>query len=191
MRVPSFLSFLLALVGCAPKFVDTTTPGGVPNLVQYAPKMWRMGQPPNEAAWKELATHIAPNGEKVVVVKLNDEVEGSDDPAEKLLGWTVVRIPIPPEDDKPWTIVLKPSVEDVHRAVQAILDAHANGFVVAWHCSHGRDRTGLVSALVGQKMFSWTRPQMEADMTNHGFRWVDVDLTAYFFEEVPGAKKSL
>ena len=39
--------------------------------------MWRMGQPPDEAAWTELALRISPNGEKVVVVKLNDEAEGS------------------------------------------------------------------------------------------------------------------
>src|SRR5208282_1408808 len=113
MRVPRFLIPLLALFGCAPNFVDTTTPAGVPNLVEFAPKMWRMGQPPDEAAWRELAGRVAPNGEKVIVVKLNDEAEGSDDPAEKVLGWIVVRIPMPPEDDKPWTIVLKPNVADI------------------------------------------------------------------------------
>ncbi len=187
MRWPRFLLPVLALIGCSPQFVDTTTQAGVPNLVEFAPNMWRMGQPPNEAAWKELAGRIAPNGERVVIVKLNDEVEGTDDPAEAQ-GWTVVRDAMPPEDDKPWTIVVKRSVEQITTGVQAILDAHAKGLVVAWHCSHGRDRTGLVSALVGQKMFGWTKEQMEHDMTKHGFRWIDVDLTAYFIENVSAKK---
>jgi protein-tyrosine phosphatase family protein len=179
MRWPRFLFPVLALFGCSPNFVDTTTPGGVPNLVEFAPKMWRMGQPPDAAAWKELAGRIAPNGEKVVVVKLNDDNEGSDDPATAL-GWTVLKFAMPPEDDKPWTIVVKPDVNLVTGAVAAILQAHMQGFVVVWHCSHGRDRTGLVSALVGKAMFGWTKDQMSANMTEHGFRWIDVDLSEYF-----------
>lgn len=179
MRWPKFLLPLLALFGCSPSFVETTVPAGVPNLVQFAPGMWRMGQPPDVAAWKALAAVIAPNGEKVVVVKLNDDNEGSDDPATAL-GWTVIKDAMPPEDDKPWTIVIKPSVEQVTGAVAAILLAHSQGFVVVWHCSHGRDRTGLISALVGKAMFGWTKDQMAADMTKHGFRWIDVDLTEYF-----------
>lgn len=188
MRLPKFLLVLLALVGCTPKFVDTTTPAGVPNLVEFAPKMWRMGQPPDDAAWKELAGRIAPNGEQVVIVKLNDEAEGTDDPAEAL-GWTVVRIPLPPEDDKPWSVLLKPEPQDVQRAVQTIFDAHQQGKVVAWHCSHGRDRTGLVSGLEGRKMFGWSKDQAWKDMLAHGFRWELPDLAAYWLEDVPGLKK--
>ena len=52
-------------------------------------------------AERKLAARIAPNGEKVVIVKLNDDVEGSDDPAVAL-GWTVLKFTMPPEDDKPW-----------------------------------------------------------------------------------------
>lgn len=181
--MPRWLSKLLfpilALFGCA-GFKETTTPAGTPNVVNVAPNMWRMGQPPDAAAWKELGGIIAPNGEKVVVIKLNDDVEGSDDPATAQ-GWQVQKFTMPPEDDKPWTIVVKPSVGVVRGAVAAILFAHAQGYVVVWHCSHGRDRTGLVSALVGQAMFGWSKDQMSDDMTKHGFRWVDVDLTEYFF----------
>jgi hypothetical protein len=186
MRLPKFLLALLALFGCNPSFVDTTTPAGVPNLVEFAPKMWRMGQPPDAAAWKELAARIAPNGEQVVIVKLNDDNEGSDDPAVAL-GWVVIKDAMPPEDDKAWTVLLKPTKEQVNSAVDAVVNAHANGTIVAWHCSHGRDRTSLVSALVGKKLFGWTKEQMEADMTKHGFRWVLPDLTAYFIEF--GAKR--
>lgn len=173
------------LAGCGiPKFVDTATPAGVPNLVEIAPGMWRMGQPPTPAAWRELAARIAPSG-PVVIVKLNDEHEGDDSPAEAFGGWQVVRIPIPPEDDKPWTIFEKPRREDVQRAVAAILDAHAKGRVVAFHCSHGRDRTGLTSALVGHKLFGWSKSQAWSDMLAYGFRWELPDLDAYWLEDVP------
>lgn len=189
-RLRAFFAALLAIIGCGiPKFVDTTTPGGVPNLVEFAPNMWRMGQPPNEGAWRELAARIAPNGQQVIVVKLDDEKEGDDSPAEKLLGWTVVRIPIPPEDDKVWTVLVKPNPDDVHRAVQTILDAHAKGLVVVWHCVHGRDRTSLISALVGMKLLGWTKDFAWKNMLAHGFRWELPDLDAYWIDDVQGAKK--
>lgn len=172
-------------VFCIPKFMDTATPAGVPNLVEFAPNMWRMGQPP-AGSWNELAARIDPqsNGH-VVIVKLDDEVEGNDDPAE-VLGWSVVKIPIPPEDDKIWTVLVKPNPADVRRAVQSILAAHAAGSVVAWHCVHGRDRTGLISALVGMKMFGWTKQQAWNDMIAHGFRWELPDLDAYWFDDITG-----
>lgn len=183
MRWLKFFFPLLSLVGCA-GFKETTTPAGNTNLVNFAPSMWRMGQPPTAAAWKELSGIIAPHGEPVVVFKLNDDVEGSDDPATTLPGWTVEKFAMPPEDDKPWTIVEKPSVDVVRGVVAAILFARAHGYVVVWHCSHGRDRTSLVSALVGEKMFGWTKDQMASDMMKHGFRWVDVDLSEYFVLDV-------
>jgi protein-tyrosine phosphatase len=98
---------------------------------------------------------------------------------------------MPPEDDQPWTILVKPDVNLVRGAVASILLAHMQGFVVVWHCSHGRDRTGLVSALIGKAMYGWSKDQMAADMTQHGFRWIDVDLSAYFLEDaVPMPKTS-
>jgi protein-tyrosine phosphatase len=184
MRVPRWLLAFLVFLGCTPKFVDTTTSRGVPNLVQFAPKMWRMGQPPTNAAWVELAGLIAPNGEKVVIVKLDDETEGSDNFAETTLGWEVVRVPIPPEDDKPWTVLEKPKASDVLRARDAILVAHQAGKVVAWHCVHGRDRTGLLSALVGRKLFGWSKDYAWQDMLKHGFRWELPDLDTYWIEDV-------
>lgn len=176
--------FAFYSLSCTSKFVDTTTPGGVPNLVQFAPNMWRMGQPPDEAAWKELASRIAPAGQQVVVVKLDDAVEGNDDYAETI-GWQVVRIPIPPEDDKVWTIFSLPDPKMVKLIVDTIITAHTSGKVVAWHCVHGRDRTGLISALVGMKLFGWTKDYAWNDMITHGFRWELPDLDIYWEENVP------
>jgi protein-tyrosine phosphatase len=178
-----FVAFLAFFgIGCG--FKDSLTPAGVPNLVEFAPRMWRMGQPPNEAAWQELSCLIAKPGEPVLIVKLNDEKEGDDSPAEKL-GWTVERIPLPPEDDKPWTIFVKPDPKDVNRIVQLILDAHAKGLTVAWHCSHGRDRTGMISGLLGKKLLGWSKDQAWKDMLKHGFRWELPDLDAYWIDDVP------
>jgi hypothetical protein len=183
------LAILLGLFGCAPRFVDTTTPGGIPNLVQFAPNMWRMGQPPTPVAWIELEARVQNQDQSVVVVKLNDEVEGSDDYAQTMLGWTVIRLPMPPEDDKIWTVFVKPDPAVVHRAVKAILDAHAAGYVVIWHCSAGRDRTGLLSALVGMKLFGWTKDAAWSYMLRTGFRWELPDLDAYWAEDVLDAQK--
>lgn len=179
-----FATLMFVLCCCKPGFVDTTTPGGVPNLVEYAPKMWRMGQPPTDASWQELAKRIAPNGEHVVVVKLDDEVEGNDDYAEKVLGWTVVRVPIPPEDDKPWTVFVKPDSKDVEHVLMTILNAHSEGLVVVHHCVHGRDRTSFITALVGMQQFGWTKDYAWQNMLDHGFRWELPDLDAYWFEDV-------
>jgi hypothetical protein len=179
-----WVAALLSLVGCGPKFVDTVTPAGVPNLVEFAPGLWRMGQPPSGAAWRELAARIAPSGQPALVVKLNDEKEGDDRLAEMLLSWRVVRIPLPPEDDKPWTVFLKPNPYDVRRAVQTIVAAHRQGLVVAWHCVHGRDRTSLISALVGMRLLGWSKAHAWADMVHHGFRWELPDLDAYWIEDV-------
>ena len=187
-RVPSasMLAAILVTTGCT-SFVDTTTPAGVPNLLQFAPKMYRMGQPPaTEAAWRELARRIAPNGEPVVIVKLDDETEGNDDLATQLYGWEVARLAIPPEDDKPWTVFEPPDVKTVQTIVQTIVEARLDGKVVAWHCVHGRDRTGLVSALVGMRLFGWSKDAAWKDMLAHGFRWELPDLAAFWIADVKG-----
>jgi len=181
----SLLTLILVLIfGCAGTFHDTALPAGVPNLVQFAPGMWRMGQPPDDQAWRDLGIAVGnPIPSNVTIVKLNDEAEGSDDFAEKFMGWQVVRIPLPPEDGKTWTVLVVPSKADVDRAVDAILTAHAAGKTVLWHCSHGRDRTGLVSALVGRRMFGWSKEQGWKDMLAHGFRWELPGLDAFWAEE--------
>src|ERR1019366_4464522 len=107
-----------------------------------------------------------------------DYAEGSDEIADTIEGWEVVRIPMPPEDDKIWTVFVQPSKQDVQLAVDTIIAAHTAGKVVVWHCSHGRDRTGLISALVGMKMFGWSKSYAWNDMITHGFRWELPDLDA-------------
>ena len=95
---------------------------------------------------------------------------------------------MPPEDDKVWTVLVKPNPQEVQLAVQTIVDAHAAGKVVAWHCVHGRDRTGLISALVGMRLFAWSKDYAWKDMLSHGFRWELPDLDAYWVENVTSKK---
>lgn len=175
-----WLASLLALfgIGCAPAFVDRTV-NGVPNLVMVSPRLWRMGQPTNADSWAYLARTIGP---RATVVKLNDEAEGVDAPPA---GWSLVKAPIPPFDDQPWTVFVKPDARAVHGIVNAVVDAYRRGDTVVWHCSHGRDRTGLVSALVGMALLGWSRDQAWNDMIAHGFRWELPDLDAYWLTDVP------
>ena len=173
-----FAALLVFCGGCGYK--DTYTPAGTPNLHTFAPGMWRMGQPPNSAAWDELRG-IVGRPMRVVVVKLDDDKEGDDTPTENLY-WTLIKIPLPPEDNLPWTVLAIPAKADVLRAVDVILEAHASGATVIWHCSHGRDRTGLVSALVGRRLFGWTKEQGWKDMVDHGFRWELPGLDTYWAE---------
>jgi hypothetical protein len=115
------------------------------------------------------------------VVKLNDNAEGSDAQATAL-GWTVLPHPLYPEDDKPWTVLVAPTKQEVDAAVDAILEAHAAGYTVIWHCSHGRDRTSLVAALVGRRLLGWTKAAGWDDMLAHGYRWELPGLDVYWAE---------
>lgn len=162
-------------------FEDTNN-NGIPNLYMVAPKLWRMGQPVGEGAWRYL--HQVFGTGPVTIVKLDDEKEGSDDLATSMFAWSVVRFAIPPEDDRPWTALEKPDPATINLIVDTILMAHAGGQTVAWHCVHGRDRTGLITALVGMKLLGWTKAEAWQNMLDHGFRWELPDLDAYWLEDV-------
>jgi hypothetical protein len=127
---------------------------------------------------------VSKPGKLVYVFKLNDENEGSDNPAEPFAGWQVIRTPLPPEDDKPWTIFEKPNPREIAKITSMIAGYHQAGHVVIWHCTHGRDRTSLVGALVGMQLFQWSKDQAWKDMIAHGFRWELPNLDAYWIENV-------
>jgi hypothetical protein len=185
MKFRKLWVFLLALLGCTPKFVDTTV-NGVPNLTEYAPDMWRMGQSNDATAWSYVESRIVKPGKPVLVVKLNDDNEGDDSPVLSMDGWVLDKDFMPPEDDKPWTVFVKPNAMQVTQTVKMIIAAHEAGWVVVHHCTHGRDRTSLIAALVQKEMFHWTKQQAWDDMIAHGFRWELPDLTAFWLEDVAG-----
>lgn len=120
-------------------------------------------------------------------VVLHDAAEGDESPATAF-GWNVVLAPLPPEDDKPLTALVKPHKSDVARAVQAILDAHARGDIVVWGCVHDRDRGGTISGLVGMRLFGWSKKTALEYAIKTGLRWELPDLDAYWLEDVDGRK---
>jgi hypothetical protein len=183
VRLALCLLVVSLLAACAPAYAPIVTPAGTANLHRFAPGLWRMGQPPSIAAWEELRGVIAPNGERVVVVKLNDVAEGSDAHAVAM-GWILDYVPLYPEDDKPWTVLLEPDSRAVRIAVDDVLAWRKAGYVVVWHCSHGEDRTGLVSGLVGMRLLGWTKEEAWRDMLEHGFHWELPGLDAYWSEKV-------
>ena len=188
MKFRTFWAAVLTLIGCGtPKFVDTTV-SGVPNLVEYAPGMWRMGQPTDASAWAYVYSRISKPNTPVLVIKLNDDKEGDDSSAASFPGWNLAKTPLPPEDDKPWTVFVKPDPGEVTGIVKMMRAAHEAGWIVVHHCTHGRDRTSLIAALFGMQELGWTKQQAWDDMIAHGFRWELPDLDAYWIENVPAKK---
>lgn len=180
---------VLALFGCG-GYVDTYTPAGTPNFhVFEAPGalMCRTGLPPNRAAWEELRKLAEAPGRPVTKVVLHDDAEGDESQAVAF-GWNVVKIPLPPEEDKPLTVLVRPKKADVDRAVQTILDAHARGDVVIWGCKHDRDRGGLISAIVGKRLLGWSKEQAWDYAIKTGLRWELPGLDEYWMLDVPEAQ---
>lgn len=182
---------LLALLGCG--YRDTYTPAGTPNFHPFPgvvgtadiPGMYRTGLPPSQAAWEELRRLVGDDGtRKVTKVVLHDAAEGDESPAVAF-GWNVVWVPLPPEEDQPLTVLVKPRKADVDRAVQTILDAHARGEIVVWGCKHDRDRGGVVSALVGMRLLGWTEDRAWSYAIDTGLRWELPGLDAYWLQDVP------
>ena len=173
---------ILCAVGCG-GYKDTYTPAGIPNFHVFAPGMYRTGLPPTPAAWAELRQLVEESGKRVVKVVLHDAAEG-DESMALAYGWTLVLVPLPPEEDKPLTIFIKPRVEDVQTAVDTILRAHARGDITVWGCLHDRDRGGLVSMLIGMRLFGWTKEQALDYAIRTGMRWATPNLLEYIVADM-------
>jgi hypothetical protein len=181
--VKTIWAAILSLFGFGCGYADTFDEG-IPNLHRFAGQtgMWRTGHPPDVLAWealRQIVTAYPMSDRKVTFVQLHDDAEG-DTSHVLAMGWTLVKAPLPPEDDKPWSVLEIPSKTSVNSAVDVILAARAAGDIVIWGCKHGRDRTSLVSAVIGQRLFGWTKKDAWDDMVQHGFRWELPDLDAYF-----------
>lgn len=164
---------------------------GVPNLAQLAPRLWRCGHPADDAAWDYLHQAVGPDGSPVLLIGLHDLAEcGSDAYASTFRGWIVNWCPMPPREDEPWTVLALPSPRVVRGIVDLIAQAYDAGETVIWHCKHGRDRTGLISALVGMRLLGWTKEFALQNMLSHGFRWELPGLDLYWALDVPAGDAS-
>lgn len=169
------------LLGCGG--FRSTIDHGIPNLVEVAPRLYRMGQPADVMAWNHLASRIGEPGGRVLVVKLNSEAEGSDASVVDFIGWRLVVATIPPEENEPLSVLTKPDPVLVRKIVREIAEAYEHGDTVIWHCTEGRDRTGLITGLVGMRLLGWSKSQAWDDMISHGFRWELPALDAYWMED--------
>jgi hypothetical protein len=143
--------------------------------------IYRGGQPTLEG-WAYLRDTI----HVTTVVKLNAPEEswnqGEDQPAAQL-GMRVVSLSLPPHD---YGVALK-SVVDLLRdlpedkvatAIATLADDnHGNVYV---HCTHGRDRTGLVVGLYRVFRDGWSAKDAYAEMNTEGFRPINHNLHEYW-----------
>ena len=149
----SAIALLLLLSGCA-----TTTrpsadipyqrphPSPIYNFqVVDSAGVYRSGQPAGEADWKYLEDLGV-----TTIIKLNEYSTDVDESEElrmaKAHNINVVRIYMQPEDwPHNWNPWVRPDSKKLMQAVKA-LESRGNNKILV-HCSHGKDRTGLVVAI--------------------------------------------
>ncbi len=131
-----------------------------------ADAVYRSGQPAGEAEWAYL--------EKIgirTVVKLNEFSDEVDETEE--LGFArkhninVIRVYMQPEDfPHNWSPFAHPDEKVLMQAVEALEDKRNLPALV--HCSHGKDRTGLVVALYSVRNKNYCKETALTEMEYYG-----------------------
>jgi len=169
----------LLVVGCAPllhgiEYKDTTTPDGLVNFHLFAPGMIRVAHPTTMDQWRALDTRMraepATSTLPPLFVQLHFDYEGDDSSFTQALGWELLKVPLYPEDGKPWTVAMSSPPSEVMLAVNAIVAAKRAGRRVAWGCIADRDRGGVVSGLVAMILFDWSEEKALRYMGDTGSR---------------------
>ena len=135
---------------------------GIPDLRQVTAHVWRSGQLTSLEQWQFVRSLGVTQD-----VKLNFASEGSDELA-RLAGITVHELGIEPSDFL--GSFQEPDRAKVDEALRIIVQAEqSRSEVVLVHCSHGRDRTGLV---IGKFRLwqGWTKEDAWHEMIRDGFR---------------------
>lgn len=186
MRLP--LAFFI-LIGCASQQCPSVSADprnvcdhGIPNLMHFSDNhttLYRGGQP-EASGWQYLA------GLGVTTdIKLNDPVEsfgqGEDTPATDS-GITVVSSTIHPIDygldlRSPEQLFEAPTVEEAASIIATMATVRGPVFV---HCTHGRDRTGLVVALYRVFVDGVSPSVARTEMVRAGFRSVNYGLDHFW-----------
>lgn len=174
---------------CAAQVADARNvcTNGIPNfnlvVEAKAPKhvVYRGGQPTDEGwAYLHDTLHVT------TIVKLNAPGEswnqGEDEPATRL-GMRVVALSMPPHDYgfAPRSIpepFRKISDDKLALAIATLADEHHGNVYV--HCTHGRDRTGLVVGLYRVFHDGWRAKDAYAEMNAEGFRPLNRNLREYW-----------
>ena len=180
------LAAILALTACVAVQCPTTSTDphalcteGVPNLRTVEEgRIYRGGQP-SAVGWRYLHDVLG----VTTVVKLNGSREsdgqGDDAPAASL-GMTVRRHPMSPFDDgDPLEVFRGPTAPELAAALHDL--THAQGAVYL-HCTHGRDRTGLMAALYRVFVDHWSPRRARQERQALGYRRVLFGLDAAWHE---------
>ncbi|AXV88470.1 tyrosine phosphatase (plasmid) [Ralstonia solanacearum] len=129
-------------------------------------KLFRGGQPLDESEWNLLAN----NGIKTII-KLNRYSGPTDtDETEKMNaakhGMMIIPIYMPPEDNSLgfWRA---PDDSQTDKALTAISESTSHGATYV-HCSHGKDRTGLVIALYQMRVLRKCKATAMKDLWDYG-----------------------
>jgi len=176
LRVTSLLVILgtTLLLGCATvtqRSADIATqephPSPINNFqIVIADGVYRSGQPKGEADWNYLK-----NIGITTVVKLNKFSSDADEAEEFLMAKErnikVIPIYMPPDDFphnlNPWA---SPDLKDLLQATE-VLENRGNGKVLV-HCSHGKDRTGLVVAVYSVRNKNFCKDAAYEQMKHYG-----------------------
>jgi protein-tyrosine phosphatase len=128
--------------------------------------IYRSGQPEGEAQW----SYLEKLGIKTVV-KLNEFSNNVNETEELSLAKkhniNVMRIYMPPEDfPHNWNLWAHPDQKVLLQAVAALEDAANLPALV--HCSHGKDRTGIVVALYSVRNKKYCKDAAIEEMKFYG-----------------------
>ncbi|MDH4274276.1 MAG: tyrosine-protein phosphatase [Gammaproteobacteria bacterium] len=128
--------------------------------------VYRSGQPKGDADW----AYLQKIGVKTVV-KLNEyasEVDASEElRAAKLHNINVIPIYMPPEDfPKNLNLWAHPEEKAIMKAVEAL--ENNENLPVLVHCSHGKDRTGLVVAVYSVRNKNYCKDAAINEMKYYG-----------------------
>jgi len=118
-------------------------------------KIWRGGQPKNEEDYLQLKKQ----GIKTIInLRWDISVEESKKQAHKH-GFKFINVPMKATD--------QPDEKNVNKVLNAL--RNPSNQPVFLHCQHGKDRTGLISALYRVEFQNWYASQAREEWINMGF----------------------
>lgn len=137
-----------------------------PDGTDSANAVYRSGQPRGEKQWK----YLKEIGIKTVV-KLNEFSSQVDESEERSLaeqnGINLIRMYMPPEDfPHNWNPWAHPDEKALMQAVEAL--ENKDNLPALVHCSHGKDRTGLVVAVYSVRNKKYCREAAIKEMEYYG-----------------------
>jgi protein tyrosine/serine phosphatase len=128
--------------------------------------LYREGQPAEERGW----VYLKNIGIRTVIKqnKYSSNTEERDElSSAKAQGINVIEIPMQPEDwPHNWNLWAAPTNEQVNEAVRAL--EQKENWPVYIHCSHGKDRTGLIVAIYRVRNSNYCKDMAYNEMNFYG-----------------------